>query len=163
MKNLLINYANYNLWANQLVSDFLKKNLSDEQIHREISSSFPSVMKTVLHIWDAQYLWLKRMEGISLSVFPSKDFKGTTQDALNGLMETSIRWVEVVNNCSEDFLNSELTYKTVAGAEFKNKVSDIFQHVFNHSTYHRGQIVTMLRQLGFTELFSTDYISFCRE
>jgi uncharacterized damage-inducible protein DinB len=163
MKNLLVNYCNYNVWANQRVCDFLKSNVSDEQMTREIISSFPSLMKTFLHIWDAQYLWLMRLDGISLSSFPSKDFNGTPEDARNGLMETSKQFSERVDKCNDEFLNSELVYKNVAGAEFKSKVSDILQHVFNHSTFHRGQIITMLRQLGFTKLFVTDYISFCRE
>ena len=53
--------------------------------------------------------------------------------------------------------------KNLAGEEYKNTVSDIIQHAVNHGTYHRGQILTMLRQLGFTKLFSTDYIAYCRE
>jgi uncharacterized damage-inducible protein DinB len=43
-----------------------------------------------------------------------------------------------------------------------NLLAPILQHVVNHSTYHRGQIATMLRQLG-TKAIPTDLIAYHRE
>jgi uncharacterized damage-inducible protein DinB len=162
MKELLVKYTRYNLWANKKVCDFLTT-LSEEQLNREIISSFPSLMKTVLHSWDAQFIWINRLHGTSLTVFPSKNFTGTFEEAANGLLETSREIIRFVETGKEDLLNTSITYKNIAGDEFKNSVSDIIQHVVNHGTFHRGQIITMLRQSGFTKLFPTDYIAFCRE
>jgi len=162
MKDLLLSYVKYNLWANQRVCNFLKNNLSEEQFEKEIISSFPSIKKTLLHIWDAQFLWLKRLEGISLTSFPSKDFKGTFNDAIDGLLKTSQQMIDVIDNSNEEKLAALLTYKSVAGDQYENTTVDILLHVSNHGTFHRGQVITMLRQLGFTKLFPTDYIAFFR-
>jgi uncharacterized damage-inducible protein DinB len=50
----------------------------------------------------------------------------------------------------------------LSGAERKNTLAELFRHVANHSTYHRGQWVTQLRQLG-AKSPSTDYINFLVE
>ncbi len=163
MRNLLIQDARYNLWANKKVCDFLKNNLSQEQLNQEITSSFPSVQKTLIHVWDAQSIWLQRLAGASSISIPSKSFNGTTDDLVKGVMETSQELIDFVGSSNESFLETPLTYKNIAGEGFKNNVSDIIQHVVNHGTYHRGQLITMFRQLGFTKLFPTDYIAFCRE
>ena len=57
----LINYVKYNLWANQKICDFLKT-LSDEEVNKEIMSSFSSLQKTLIHVWDAQVIWLTRLQ-----------------------------------------------------------------------------------------------------
>ena len=163
MKDHLLHYTRYNLWANKRICDFLKSNVSEEQLEKEIVSSFPSLKKTLLHTWDAQVIWLMRMNGTSLTSFPSHNFSGTIGDIVNGLLETSQQLIDFVETSSEAFLLSPLRYKNVAGDEFKNNIGDIIHHVVNHGTYHRGQALTMLRQLGFAKLFSTDYIGFCRE
>ncbi len=162
MKEHLLNYTNYNLRSNKRICDFLQT-LSDEQLNKEIASSFPSVKKTMFHIWDAQVIWLHRLLGTSLTSFPSKNFNGTFEEAVKGLLESSQQLIDSVENSGEDVLQTSLTYKNIAGEEYKSKVCDIIQHVVNHGTYHRGQIITMLRQLGFAKLFSTDYIAFSRE
>jgi uncharacterized damage-inducible protein DinB len=58
--------------------------------------------------------------------------------------------------------NETLTYKNIKGEQHENSVVDIFNHVLLHSTYHRGQLATLVRQLGFTPVV-TDYITYCRE
>src|SRR6185369_6098875 len=156
----LLHYTHYNLWANKKIADFLVT-LTDEQLDKEIISSFSSLKKTVLHVWDAQHIWLVRMQGGSLGTLPGKNFSGTSEDLVNGFLKSSQELVDFVESSGENFLLTPLRYKNLAGEEYKNKISDIIQHVMNHSTYHRGQIITMLRQLGFTKLFSTDYITFC--
>ena len=88
MKNHLINYTKYNLWANQKVCDFLKT-LSEEQVNKEIISSFSSLKKTMLHIWDAQVIWQRRLQGETITTFPSKSFNGTFEEAVNGFLKSS--------------------------------------------------------------------------
>lgn len=161
MKTLLLSYAQYNLWANNRVSDFLKS-LPDEQWDKEIVSSFSSLRKTLFHSYGAQAVWILRLQGNSLSSFPKADSLNETQ-LIDGLLDTSKKLIEFVEGSSDSFLQSTIKYKNLAGDEFSNSVADIIQHVINHSTFHRGQIITLLRQLGHTKLFATDYIAFCRE
>jgi uncharacterized damage-inducible protein DinB len=54
MKDLLLKYVKYNLWANQRMLDFIQEFCNDEQLNREITSSFPTIRKTLLHIWGAE-------------------------------------------------------------------------------------------------------------
>ena len=71
MKNTLKAYTSYNLWANNEMIKCVEK-LTQEQLHQTIDSSFNSVFKTILHIWDAEYIWLQRMQGKSINDWPSK-------------------------------------------------------------------------------------------
>ena len=161
MKELLLNYARFNLWANKRVCDFLSQ-VEDEKLNREIVSSFNSLRKTVFHVYGAQALWLKRLDGNSPSSFPSYETKSGSE-TLQALQETSQQIIDFVNSHSEEELQKEIDYKNVAGEKFRSSIRDIIQHVVNHGTFHRGQIITMLRQVGYTKLFPTDYIAFCRE
>lgn len=162
MKELLASYSKFNLWANKKICDFVLT-LSNEQLEKEIISSFPSVKATLLHVWDAQQIWLHRLQGTTMTDVPSKMFKGTADELSEGILKTSQELIDFVESCGDNFLLSPLDYKNRAGQEFRNRIGDIIQHVVNHGTYHRGQVITMFRQLGFTKLFSTDYIAFCRE
>lgn len=161
MKELLLSYAQFNLWANQRVCDFLVQ-IEEEKLNREIVSSFTSLRKTIFHVYGAQALWLKRLGGESPSVFPSYESKSGSE-TLELLIETSQQIIAYVESLSEGQLMEMLDYKNVAGESFTSCIRDIIQHVVNHGTFHRGQIITMLRQVGYTKLFPTDYIAFCRE
>jgi len=161
MKSILLNYARFNLWANKRVSDFVKS-LPEEQFDKEIVSSFSSLRKTIFHFYGAQALWLHRLQGQSPTSFPDARSL-STDELMNQLLTTSSQLIEFTETSSESFLQTSVTYKNLAGDEFTNTVADILQHVINHSTFHRGQVITLLRQLGHTKLFATDYIAFCRE
>lgn len=161
MKELLLNYARFNLWANQRVCDFLAE-VEEEKLNAEIVSSFTSLRKTVFHVYGAQALWLKRIGGESPSAFPSYESKSSSE-TMQGLLETSQQLIAYVESRSEEQLMEMLDYKNVAGESFTSCIRDIMQHVVNHATFHRGQIITMLRQVGYTKLFPTDYVAFCRE
>ena len=161
MKELLLSYAKYNQWANKRVCDFLAQ-AEEEKLNQEIVSSFTSLRKTIFHVYGAQEIWLKRLDGNSPSVFPSYETKSSSE-TLRALLETSQQIIDFVNSHSEEELQKEIDYKNVAGEKFRSSIRDIIQHVVNHSTFHRGQVITMLRQAGYTKLFDSDYIVFCRE
>jgi len=162
MKAHLVRYGEYNLWANRLICDFIVKHVTDEMMDREIISSFSSLRKTLFHIWDAEYLWYERLNGTSHTSWPSKKFTGTSVAAMQQLLQQSEKLSGFISSRDDAFFLQDLGYSRVNGEKYVHPVTDVLQHVVNHSTYHRGQIITMLRQLGFTELFSTDYVSFCR-
>jgi len=69
---------------------------------------------------------------------------------------------EFVSELTDERLSSVLIYKTMEGKQFSNILWQMMQHLINHSTYHRGQVVTMLRQLGVKPI-GTDLITFYRE
>jgi len=161
MKDLLKQYATYNVWANQKITDLILT-LSEEQQHKEIASSFSSLHKTIHHLWDAESIWWQRMKLHERIIRPSENFKGPTNDIVNGLMNQSRQWEEWVSNASELSLSHVFQYQTDKKEHYKLPVQQMLVHVFNHGTYHRGQLVTMLRQLGIEKIPSTDFSAWVR-
>lgn len=153
-------YVDYNLWANRLIGARLAL-VSTELIDMEIMSSFSSIRKTVFHIWDAETIWLARLQGTSPTEFPSINMPPDTP--VHYFLKKSEEFQEFVHAQTEEFLKSEITYKTTTGTPYTMEVSGIIMHCMNHSTFHRGQIVTLLRQVGLADIPQTDLIEFMRK
>lgn len=151
--------VSYNWWANSRIAEVLIK-LDNAELDKEISSSFSSIRKTVFHIWDAEFIWLSRINGVSLSAFPSKTYG--KEVAIDAFLTCSRDFESSVKNAPDSFFFKSCTYKNLQQKEFTNSHAEIIIHCMNHSTYHRGQLVTLLRQIGIVELPSTDFIAFLR-
>ena len=150
----------FNLWANKRISEMLIQ-LHEEKFSKEICSSFKSVKLTTLHIWDAETIWKLRLEGKTIENWPGKNFNGDKNDVITGLISSSQELLNFYLTNSE--IDTIINYHNIKGENFFTSVKDIVTHVVNHSTFHRGQIITMLRQLGETKLSGTDYITYVRE
>jgi uncharacterized damage-inducible protein DinB len=160
MKELLQQYAAYNIWANKTIFDRLSK-LNDEQVHKEIASSFPSVYKTTVHMWQAEFEWWQSLKLVENPIFISETFTGSFAEAVAGLASQSQQWAAWVDAATEPQLTHVFAF--VRNKEqFKMKVNDMLLHLFNHATYHRGQLVTLLRQLGEDKVPSTDFSTWTR-
>jgi uncharacterized damage-inducible protein DinB len=158
MKTLLTQYTSYNVWANAIFAGLLQE-ITPALLDKEVLSSFPSLRKTVHHIWDAELIWLSRLKEQTIAWPPTAQFVNAgIQDFVNG----SKSFDEFVRFQSEPFLASETTYKNTKGEKFSNPNSGIIMHVMNHSTFHRGQLVTILRHLGAPQIPSTDLITYLR-
>ena len=162
MKHLLLKYANYNLWANKQLMDVLV-NLDDEQLTKDTGSSFPSIFKTLLHLCDAECMWWQRTRLSENITRPSAAFSGSILELGNLLMNQSKQWKEWIDTITEAGLQHEFIYKNSKKDSFKQPVYEVLLHVFNHQSFHRGQIITMLRQAGATNLPVTDMIAFLRK
>ena len=161
MKELMLKYARYNLWANKCLVEAMSQ-LNKEQPDHVIISSFPSVFKTVLHTWSAENVWLQRLELVLHPVWPAADFDGTFMEACSNWEQSSALLAGYTENLTDSGLQEYIHYHDLRNNPHATQVVDMLQHVFNHSTYHRGQLVTMLRQLGVTEIPGTDYIGYVR-
>ena len=160
MKKLLLSYAEYNLWANEQLTVVL--NNIDKPLHFEtVISSFPNLFATLEHIWQAEYVWKLRILNQGPSVKPSFPTK-ETKALVETLLQVNKEWIEFVHTISDEKLEEIVNYNNWQGTPFSTPVWQIIHHVFNHSTFHRGQLITMLRQLGVTTLPSTDYITYTR-
>ena len=162
MKTLLEQYTKYNLWANTKLTEFLKK-LVPALLDKEIPSSFNSIRKTVYHIWDAELIWYNRLAGVSFTHWPSKSYEGKNLEFIKPFLGQSELFIDYTKNKSEEELSKEFDYINTEGKSFKNSYSNAIHHCMNHSTFHRGQIITMLRTVGYTDLSSTDFITYIRE
>jgi uncharacterized damage-inducible protein DinB len=161
MKELLQQYAAYNIWANKTLLDRISK-LNEEQLHKEIASSFSSIYKTVVHMWQAENSWWQRVKLVEHFIPLSETFTGSFNEAVTGLANQSQQWGAWVDAATENQITHVFAF--VRNKEqFKMKVNDMLLHLFNHATFHRGQLVTLLRQLGETDKIpSTDFSTFSR-
>jgi uncharacterized damage-inducible protein DinB len=151
----------FNAWANLRTLDSCAA-LTPEQFTRDLGSSFKSVRDTLAHLYGAQWIWLERWHGRVPTGFP-------TPAEFPDLETTRVRFAEVDSNLVDyaaslnaDDIQRVIEFKSMAGQPFAQPLWQMLQHVANHSTYHRGQIATMLRQLG-SKATSTDLIAFYRE
>lgn len=161
MKELLVRGACYNAWANGLFTAIIRE-LPDELLDKEIPSSFPSIRKTVLHVWASEDTWLQRLEGVAAPVWVQATFTGSIGEACDRWEERSTAIVRLVESMDAGALEQRLAYKSLKGDPQHDRIDAILQHMFNHATYHRGQLVTMLRQCGVTGIPGTDLITFER-
>lgn len=162
MKQILLSYTAYESWANEQLLNVAVQ-LSPEEQNREIVSSFSSLHKTFLHIWDASSGWWQRLQMHENIVMPSLSFHPSIKDINNGLLHQNKQWELFVEHATEEMLGASLPYKNTKGQHFLQPVSDIIMHLANHGTYHRGQITTILRQLGVDRIPQTDYIVYGRK
>lgn len=148
----------FNRWASVAVLDAVSA-LPPEEWTRDLKNSFPSVRDTLVHILWAEWIWLRRWKGVSpKSVFDPTEF--ATVDLLR------TKWLEVeheqasfVTGLNEESLKTVIEYVNTRGESYAYPLWQMLQHVVNHSTYHRGQITMMLRQLGGTPV-ATDFLVF---
>ena len=161
MKELLKQMAVYNVWAHKKIMDAVLS-IPVEKQKAEIPSSFSSLEKTILHLWDAESIWWQRMKLHERLMIPSENFKGTTVEAVNGLLSQSTLWEEWVNNVSDNMLEHVFEFRNKKGDQIKMPIWQMLFHVFNHGTYHRGQLVNMFRQLGVEKIPGTDFSTFVR-
>jgi len=162
MKEIILQYATYHTWANQLLFNTILS-LSEEQQRAEVRSSFPSLYKTLLHMLDAESIWWQRLKLQEKIERPSDSFSGDMQALSQQLQQQNRLWQDWVSNASEAALQHEFIYFNSKKERFKQPVYQMLLHVFNHGTYHRGQLVTMLRQLGIDKIPSTDFIAWSRK
>jgi len=155
-------YSAYHQWANQLIIDTIEK-LPDSLQAQELKSSFPSLNATLLHMWDAEAIWWQRMKLLETITRPSDTFSGSCGDIAKNLMQQSRQWHEWILSSSEHVFEHEFIYYNSKREKFKQAVYQVLLHIFNHGTYHRGQIVTMLREIDITNIPATDFIVWSRK
>ena len=162
MKELLQQLSAYHMWANNLLIDVIK-NLAPELHRKEVPSSFNSLQKTVLHMWSAESIWWQRMKLQERIIAPADNFNGNMQDILEGFKTQNSQWNEWIIKAQTHHLEHVFQYQNLKGEHFKQPIYQMLLHLFNHGTYHRGQIVNMLRQLGIEKISQTDFIVWSRK
>ncbi len=149
----------YNRWANARTLDAVAA-LAPDAYTRDMGNSFGSVHDTLVHMYAAEWAWLLRWKGTSPA--------GLDRSGLSGLAALRARWSELerdqagfVAGLTDADLERTLDYANTKGERFSNPLGRLIQHQINHSTYHRGQVTTMLRQLG-AQAIGTDLVTFLR-
>ena len=151
----------YNAWANRRAMEAVSA-LTDEQFTKQLGSSFSSVRDTLAHIFGAEWIWLERFQGRSPGALPDASQFAALPGLRNAWMEHEARLLSFVGDLKQDDLNRVMEYKTLKFGTYSNPLWQSMQHLVNHGTYHRGQVTTMLRQLGAQPIL-TDLMHFYRE
>lgn len=150
----------YDKWALERVLDAATA-LTAEQYDRNLGSSHGGVRGTLVHCFAAYDIWFARWRGES----PMTLIKEEDLPTLASLKE---RWDNFQKNIQHHFntlteaaLRAPLTYKDTKGNLYTVPLWQQMQHLVNHSTYHRGQVIALLRQLG-AKAVGTDLINYYR-
>ena len=162
MKELLQQYAGHNAWANLMLTDTIKE-LPDETIYQEMLSSFPSIFKTVLHLLDAESMWWQRIKLQEHIERPSEHFTGNFAELQKKLLQQSAQYEQWVATLNEFQLQHVFAYQRSKTEQIKQPIAETLLHIFNHGSFHRGQLVTLLRQKGITKIPSTDFNAYYRQ
>lgn len=151
----------YTEWANARTIECVR-GLDAEQFARHIDSSFPSVRDTLAHIVMAEWIWLRRWNGESPTERPAWTLNAPSLETIVDNLEAIQRErQELLDRITDEDLQRPLDYRLMNGDPQTTRLGDLMAHVANHSTYHRGQLTTMLRQIGVTPP-STDMIVWLR-
>lgn len=153
----------YHYWARDRMLDAVDV-LTPDQYTRDLASSFTSVRDTVVHIYGAEVNWYLRWVGTSPTRFPDVSEFPSLADIRSAWREHEQKVRLLVDSlASANQLDRVLRYRTFDGQEMESVFSHMLQHVVNHATFHRGQVTTMLRQLGAPAPKPQDLIRFYRE
>lgn len=156
LHKIISNYAAYNTWANTQMVEWLST-LGKEQLYKNTPSSFDSIDATLQHLLRTQNYWLAFITEQDTSNFQWTLRPNEVEQILRELIEVSLKMQTIYTAYIETELQQVLHLDSPWA---KNSLSryEYILHVINHSTYHRGQIVTIAHQLGYKQgIPNTDY------
>lgn len=144
----------YDRWANNRVLQAASV-LRAEQFTHDLGGSFCSIRDTLVHIIGGEWGWLTYWKEVA----PGPAFLQDLWDRHDVLFhparfptinEVRSKWMEVEGE-QIDFLNgltNESLEKMLPIRTTEISLGNLMQHLANHSTYHRGQVALMMRQLS---------------
>ena len=137
----------YNRWANARILDAVS-GLTEEQFTMDMKSSHGSIRDTLSHILAAEWIWLERWNGVSPKALLNPSAFPTVGALRERWSEVEQGYNEFIERITDASLDAVITYTNTKDEEWSYPLVQMLQHVMNHSSYHRGQVITMLRQLG---------------
>lgn len=136
--------------------------LTPEQYTRDLGSSFTSVRDTLAHLYSAEWAWYSRWHGTSpTAMLPPEQFPDVaTLRAAWVTHEAMMR--AFLEHLGEEGVGRVFEYTALNGKHGSSAFREMLQHLVNHGSYHRGQVTTMIRQLGGTPAKGQDLIAYFR-
>jgi uncharacterized damage-inducible protein DinB len=138
----------YMLWADRTVLGAVREVTADD-LTRDAGVSFGSMLGTMAHMLGAQRLWLSRFSGLPLErILGPADFSDLLS-WIHGWEETASETEAFVAGLTDEQLATPITWTNTSGVTFNRPLWQPVLHMVNHASYHRGQVVSMLRQMGY--------------
>jgi uncharacterized damage-inducible protein DinB len=151
----LIKHIEYQRWANRKTVEQIK-HLTNDALEQEFGGSFPSIRLTILHLLQADFRWLHRLKGFPIVDLPASWQTEPTEALIATWLGVQDQLVSEVKKLPAD---KPIQFTTAKGDHYELPLEEVITHVVNHSTYHRGQLVNMLRMAG-EKPSGTDYFLF---
>ncbi|OAB45744.1 DinB family protein [Paenibacillus antarcticus] len=160
MTSPTIKMYDYHVWANGVIMNRIKE-LPQEIYHKEVQSGFSSISKVMTHIYLVDSGWFDIISGKSMN--EAFAYANAVREQLEAnnieemetlLLNLSERY-KVFINLQED-LDREIVVDNPYAGLLETSPSESILHVVTHGSYHRGNVATMLRQLGHTSVMQ-DY------
>jgi uncharacterized damage-inducible protein DinB len=161
MLNEVIELFEYNDWANARLLGACSS-LSQEQWSQDLGGSYPTLLSVVAHVVGGEWIWLQRWTGESPRSVPDWFTDPTPSgldDALEQVQQERRRFLGTLTDAD---LDREVPYTLLDGSKGALALSSLLRHLVNHSTYHRGQIASMLRRLNVAPP-ATDLLIFAQQ
>ncbi|KTD87756.1 DinB family protein [Paenibacillus etheri] len=162
MTNYPVEMFKYQTWANQTILGRIKE-LPSSVLSQEVNSSFPTIAHALSHIYAVDMMWYLVLTGTAMpeafqqSIPLNMSILDSVDEYANIFAQLSEQYNEWLHNQS-DLEQTILLDNPFAGIHL-TRLSEIMLQVANHGTYHRGNISTMLRQLGYASTMN-DYSLF---
>lgn len=160
-KDQLRRLLDYTAWANRRVVR-AAATLSLNDFKRDLGGSHGGVRGTLTHIVGAEWIWLERWKGVSPT-------RGVDESEFKDVLALRERFKAVeahraswLDSLRERHVADIVRYRSLDGRAYGAPLWQLVQHLVNHGSYHRGQVVHMLRQLG-ARIVGTDLVVFDRE
>lgn len=162
MSNHPVEMFKYHIWASRAIMERIQE-LPESVLHEEVNSSFPTIAHALSHMYAVDNMFYQVLQGRDMPEVLQEclSLNQTTLDS----MEEYVTQLAVLTEQYQQWLHSGIDLEqSVAlnnpfGGLRQTRLSEIVLHVVNHGTYHRGNISTMLRQLGYASVMN-DYILF---
>ena len=151
----------FNSWADNRMLDGVAQ-LTTDQYRQEMKSSHGSIHGTMTHIVAAEKIWLSRWIGKPDTSLLGPNDVGSLKELKEIWERVGYETAGFLGTMNDKKLQETFTYTTTEGKQYTNVIWQVFQHVVDHSTYHRGQVTTLMRQLG-VKPPGTGLIAFYRE
>jgi uncharacterized damage-inducible protein DinB len=151
----------YHYWARDRLLAALET-LTPEQYTRDMGNSFKSIRDTVTHIYAAEWAWYERWQERSPTALLPADAFPDLASLRRTWSEHEARMRAFVAELGEGGADRIIEYKLLSGHAGASPIWQMLQHVVNHASYHRGQVTTMLRQIGAAPAKPMDMIAYYR-
>jgi uncharacterized damage-inducible protein DinB len=153
----------YHYWARDRILASVDA-LDHEQLTRDLGSSFRSIRDTLVHLCQTEWVWHQRWNGTNPTAIPDLPEPMEEAAAIRRYWTTQEREVRgFVERLGEPGIDRAIDYRTMAGQPGRSTYAQMIQHMVNHGSYHRGQVTTMVRQVGGTPPKSMDLVTYYRE
>ncbi len=150
----------FNAWANARTLQAVDS-LPEEMLYVDLKNSFGSIHGTLVHLCGAEDIWLQRMTGADPGIFMKKEAYPSYESVKAKWRGVEEGWKQYMQGLTDGMLDRQLVFHNLKGEKVSQFIGQSLQHLVNHSTYHRGQITTMIRQSGGTPV-GTDLIMYYR-